>query len=68
MLKKNIITYIILGCLIFTGCSGKSATEDDAAQEPVSKEVFAMDTYMLMKLRDLMHCYLQEIKIVKYLL
>ena len=46
MLKKNIITYIILGCLIFTGCSGRSATEDDTAQEPVSEDVFAMDTYM----------------------
>lgn len=41
--KKTIIVCFILSCLIFTGCS---VLKENAAQEPVSKEVFAMDTYM----------------------
>lgn len=44
--KRDIIICFILGCLIFTGCSGESVSKDDAIQEPVSEEIFAMDTYM----------------------
>lgn len=47
MLKKRLIVIgIIVCCILIVGCSDQAIINKNNPQEPVSEEIFAMDTYM----------------------